>query len=237
MYLSCSPICFGQSDDQPLPTYTRVCLFTPFFLPMVEINVELKASSENLTKIQVLPTPLSPISSNLKRKSYVFAMMGRGKQVTVTAVHTNSLNYDLSSHTLPPPSWFQKGTPFFFFFCNRSLLSRQCVWNQTWKRSRLNTMTQVWILEGWRWLDIGRNVVAFPRFFTRFARQIQGHENKTEPTVLESRALRNIISGCGKDCTCTVLTFKWTLQKGNWRNSVGLKVYIHFFLSTISIYF
>lgn len=36
-------------------------------LPMVEMNVELKASSENLTKMQVLPTPLSPINSSLNK--------------------------------------------------------------------------------------------------------------------------------------------------------------------------
>lgn len=35
--------------------------------PMVEIKVELKASSENLTRMQVLPTPLSPINSSLNK--------------------------------------------------------------------------------------------------------------------------------------------------------------------------
>ena len=35
--------------------------------PMVEMNVELKASSEKRKRTQVLPTPLSPISSSLNR--------------------------------------------------------------------------------------------------------------------------------------------------------------------------
>lgn len=35
--------------------------------PMVEINVELKASSENLNRTQVFPTPESPINSNLNK--------------------------------------------------------------------------------------------------------------------------------------------------------------------------
>ena len=36
-------------------------------LPIVEINVELKASSENLNKTHVLPTPESPINSSLNK--------------------------------------------------------------------------------------------------------------------------------------------------------------------------
>lgn len=36
-------------------------------LPIVDINVVLNASSENRNNIQVLPTPESPINSNLKR--------------------------------------------------------------------------------------------------------------------------------------------------------------------------
>lgn len=34
---------------------------------MVDINVVLKASSENLNKTLVLPTPESPIKSNLNK--------------------------------------------------------------------------------------------------------------------------------------------------------------------------
>lgn len=41
-------------------------------LPIVEMNVEVKASSENLNRMQVLPTPESPISSSLNSRSYVF---------------------------------------------------------------------------------------------------------------------------------------------------------------------
>jgi hypothetical protein len=36
-------------------------------LPIVEINVVLNASSENLNKTHVLPTPESPIKSNLNK--------------------------------------------------------------------------------------------------------------------------------------------------------------------------
>lgn len=35
--------------------------------PIVEINVELKASSENLNNTQVFPTPESPIKSSLNK--------------------------------------------------------------------------------------------------------------------------------------------------------------------------
>lgn len=36
-------------------------------LPIVDIKVELKASSENLNSTQVFPTPESPINSSLNR--------------------------------------------------------------------------------------------------------------------------------------------------------------------------
>ena len=35
--------------------------------PIVEMNVVLKASSENLNKTHVFPTPESPINSNLNK--------------------------------------------------------------------------------------------------------------------------------------------------------------------------
>lgn len=42
------------------------------FLPMVEMKVVLKASSEKRNRTQVFPTPESPIRSSLNSKSYVF---------------------------------------------------------------------------------------------------------------------------------------------------------------------
>ncbi len=42
---------------------------------MVDMYVELKLSSAKRMIKQVLPTPLSPISNNLKRKSYFFAII------------------------------------------------------------------------------------------------------------------------------------------------------------------
>lgn len=38
---------------------------------MVEMNVVLNVSSENLNSMHVLPTPESPIRSNLNNKSYL----------------------------------------------------------------------------------------------------------------------------------------------------------------------
>lgn len=49
----------------------------PQVLPMVEIKVVLKASSEKRKRTQVLPTPESPIRSSLKSRSYVFFAIGR----------------------------------------------------------------------------------------------------------------------------------------------------------------
>jgi hypothetical protein len=37
------------------------------YTPMVEMNVLLKASSENRNKTDVFPTPLSPISNSLNK--------------------------------------------------------------------------------------------------------------------------------------------------------------------------
>lgn len=43
-----------------------------FPLPIVDMNVVVKASSENLKRIHVFPTPESPINNNLNSRSYVF---------------------------------------------------------------------------------------------------------------------------------------------------------------------
>lgn len=40
--------------------------------PIVDIKVVLNASSENLNKRQVFPTPLSPINRSLNKQSYAF---------------------------------------------------------------------------------------------------------------------------------------------------------------------
>lgn len=41
-------------------------------IPIVEMNVALKASSLKRYKIHVLPTPLSPINKSLNNRSYCF---------------------------------------------------------------------------------------------------------------------------------------------------------------------
>ena len=55
-----------------------------FLSPIVDMNVVLKASSENRNKMQVLPTPESPINNNLKSKSYDFFAM-------VSLYHTDTV--------------------------------------------------------------------------------------------------------------------------------------------------
>lgn len=51
-------------------------------LPMVEMKVVLKASSENRKSMHVLPTPESPISSNLNNKSYAFLAISHYNKTT-----------------------------------------------------------------------------------------------------------------------------------------------------------
>ena len=55
--LSVSAVCVCVTADRAEWTH----------IPMVDINVELKASSESLKSTHVLPTPESPISRSLKR--------------------------------------------------------------------------------------------------------------------------------------------------------------------------
>lgn len=45
----------------------KYTVYVTITVPIVEINVELKASSENLNRTQVFPTPESPINSNLNK--------------------------------------------------------------------------------------------------------------------------------------------------------------------------
>lgn len=83
-------------------------------LPIVDINVDVKASSEKRNSIQVFPTPESPISKSLKSKSYVFFAISRyGTRTdahalthtgtTRTTTHTQSSS---PSHTLT--LWFYR---------------------------------------------------------------------------------------------------------------------------------
>lgn len=50
-------------------TDTHTQDITRFTVPIVDINVVLNASSENLNSKHVFPTPESPISNNLNNKS------------------------------------------------------------------------------------------------------------------------------------------------------------------------
>ena len=52
----------------------HACMREPA-LPIVEVNVGLKLSSVNLTRIEVFPTLLSPIRSNLNSTSYLLPMV------------------------------------------------------------------------------------------------------------------------------------------------------------------
>lgn len=63
-----------ENSLQPPRPYT---IIVPQVLPMVEIKVVLKASSEKRKRTQVFPTPESPIRSSLKSRSYVFFAIGR----------------------------------------------------------------------------------------------------------------------------------------------------------------
>ena len=49
--------------------------------PTVVMNVESKESSVNFSSVQVFPTLLSPISSNLSNMSYSFSIMSSDRGV------------------------------------------------------------------------------------------------------------------------------------------------------------
>ena len=57
------------------------------YLPIVEINVVLNASSENRNNKQVFPTPESPIKSNLNNKSYVFFAIFKFLELNMAVWH------------------------------------------------------------------------------------------------------------------------------------------------------
>lgn len=61
----------GAAGQSPDPEASR-------YEPIVEMKVVVKASSENRNRMQVLPTPESPISSSLNSRSYVFLAMAPG---------------------------------------------------------------------------------------------------------------------------------------------------------------
>lgn len=56
---------------------------------MVEMNVVLNVSSENLNRMHVLPTPESPIRSSLKSRSYLRAILGGDGFLVVVVVTKN----------------------------------------------------------------------------------------------------------------------------------------------------
>lgn len=58
--------------------------------PMVDMNVVVNASSENLYSMHVLPTPESPISSSLNSRSYVFLAIATGCSRGTTAVSSGA---------------------------------------------------------------------------------------------------------------------------------------------------
>ena len=54
------------------PDYSLSCRAFTLYVPMVLMKVDVKASSEKRNRMQVLPTPESPISNSLNSRSYVF---------------------------------------------------------------------------------------------------------------------------------------------------------------------
>lgn len=91
MYLQGTHIDTHTHTDEHL---NRLRLHCAICLPIVDINVDVKASSEKRKSIQVFPTPESPISKSLKSKSYVFfAISSYGTRTDVHALtHTHSDN-------------------------------------------------------------------------------------------------------------------------------------------------
>ena len=77
-------------------------------IPMVEINVALKASSLNLNKTQVLPTPESPMSNNLKRYSYVLAMTALYENFSCTKTGSQWPDFWWNIHCWVKPEGLKK---------------------------------------------------------------------------------------------------------------------------------
>lgn len=73
-----------QKSETPVTTGHPVSVATWVFLPMVEMKVVLKASSEKRNSTQVFPTPESPIRSSLNSKSYVFFAIEKQLVLTQT---------------------------------------------------------------------------------------------------------------------------------------------------------